>query len=190
MNRYALLLIALFATAPLAAYAQVSPAPAATPSNPREYDDPGVRFISPDNWTMVGARKLPLKALDDNLQVVAGWAFNSKDVPQAMTLSVQLFEGDATGYETRFESDLRTRIDGAIVKSSERTALSNGMPAYFVDVSYGSGFGSRKEFAYIWADGTRGVALELTARVGELDAKRAKAIMSNLSAVRYPFERE
>ncbi|MDQ2866639.1 MAG: hypothetical protein M3R51_10475 [Candidatus Eremiobacteraeota bacterium] len=190
MNRIILALAALLAVSPIAATAQAVPQASSSPGNAREYDDPGLSFIAPDNFVLVGFRKLPLAALTDNLQIVAGWALKSKDVPQTITLSEQLFDGNTQGYETRFESDLRSRIDGALVKSSERTTLLNGMPAYFVDISYGSGFTLRKEFAYIWADGVRGVALEMTARTGELDAKAAKAALLRASAVRYPADRE
>ncbi len=190
MNRFALILIALFALAPVSLHAQDTPVPAPTPTNPLEFDDPGMHFIAPDGWLLVGRRVLPLKALSDDLQVVARWVLNQRDKPQSIALSQQFFEGDATGYETRFESDLRGAIDGAIVKGSERINLSNGMPAYFIEVSYGSGFDSRKEYACIWADGTRGVSLAVTARVGELDLATAKKLLSNVSAVRYPANRE
>lgn len=182
--------LTLLAFAPLAGAAQTTPAPAASPANPHEYSDPGMHFVAPDNWLLAGSRRLMLKDLSDNLQIVAGWVLKSRDVPQSITLSLQLFDGTTEGYETRFESDLRSTIDGAIVKGTTRTTLANGMPAYFVDVSYGSGFDSRKEYAYIWSDGVRGVALAVTGRIGEIDATAAKKVLSNVSAVRYPFDRE
>ncbi|MEO9171143.1 MAG: hypothetical protein ABI282_10070 [Candidatus Baltobacteraceae bacterium] len=187
--KYLAALLLLFIISPMPVPAQTA-TPSAPPQNPHEYSDPGMHFTAPDNWVLAGARRLPLKDLTDNLQIVAGWVLKSRDVPQSITLSEQIFEGDITGYETRFESDLRGTIDGALVKSSQRTSLTNGMPAYFVDISYGSGFTSRKEYAYIWADGARGVALAITGRVGEIDSTMAKKALSNVSAVRYPFDRE
>lgn len=189
MNRFVIVLSALLIASPMLAAAQ-TPAPSATAKDPHVYDDAGMHFVAPDNWALAGWRKLYLKDLSDSLQLVAGWVLKSKDVPQTITLSLQLFDGDTDGYDTRFQSDLRSRVDGALVKSNVRTSLLNGMPAYFVDVSYGSGFDAKKEFALIWADGSRGAALELIGRVGEIDAKTAMKLLSNVRAVRYPADRE
>jgi hypothetical protein len=65
--------------------------------------------------------------------------------------------------------------------------LSNGMPAYFLEVTSGDGMDTIKEFAILWADGTRGVALSVTARLGDVSADQAKQIFSTAKAVRYPI---
>jgi hypothetical protein len=54
-------------------------------------------------------------------------------------------------------------------------------------VAYGSGFDSRKEYAVVWADGARGIVLSVTSNVGELGADRAKAMLHDVTAVRYPL---
>ena len=198
MNRFALLLIALLAAVPFAVSAQTAPAnapeaswtPTPKPLNPHEYNDPGMHFVAPQGWNLVGYRVLPLAELGDDAQVVAGWAGPDRTRPQAITISEQAFEGDAQMFESRFENDVRQQFDNILVKNKERTSLQNGMPAYFLDMAYGEGFSSRKEFALVWADGSRGVAIAVTGRVGELDAATAKKLLSNVSAVRYPSGRE
>jgi hypothetical protein len=39
-------------------------------------------------------------------------------------------------------------------------------------------------------DGSRGVILSITGRIGEIDAAKAHAMLDDVEAVRYPAERE
>ena len=57
--------------------------------------------------------------------------------------------------------------------------LLNGMPAYFVEVAYGSGFDARKEYAIVWADGQRGIVLSETTRIGRCDRATRRSASSN-----------
>lgn len=199
MKRFALLLIALLAVVPFTVSAQTTPSndganpswtPTPTPINPHEYNDAAMHFDAPPAWRLVGYRVLPLSALGDDLQVVAGWTNGDANRPQAITISQESFEGNVSNFETRFENDMRQQYDNILVKSKAPTTLLNGMPAYFLDMSYGEGFTARKQFALLWADGSRGVAISVMGRVGEIDAATAKKLISNVSAVRYPFGRE
>lgn len=65
-------------------------------------------------------------------------------------------------------------------------ALLNGMPAYFVEVAYGSGFDARKEYAIVWADGQRGIVLSETSRMGDASDDEARRLLKQVTAVRYP----
>jgi hypothetical protein len=60
------------------------------------------------------------------------------------------------------------------------------MPAYFVEVAYGSGFEARKEYAIVWADGQRGIVLSETTRIGDASAQEALRVLKQVTAVRYP----
>ncbi|HYL27322.1 MAG TPA: hypothetical protein VEW74_05765, partial [Candidatus Nitrosotalea sp.] len=62
-----------------------------------------------------------------------------------------------------------------------------GMPAYFVEVAYGSGFDAKKEYAIVWADGVRGVVLSETERLGDGSRDEAMAILKQATATRYPL---
>ena len=191
MNRFALLVLALLLTVPLAVSAQSGPeaTPTPAPINPHEYNDPAMHFVAPAGWFLVGYRLLQVDDLGDDPEVVAGWAGPDRSKPQAITITQQSFEGDVQGFEERFENGVRQQFDSVLIKNKESMSLKNGMPAYFVDVTYGSGFDSRKEYAVIWSDGARGVAITITARTGELDAATAKKLISDVSAVRYPLGR-
>ena len=66
-------------------------------------------------------------------------------------------------------------------------ALLNGMPAYFVEVAYGSGFDARKEYAIVWADGQRGIVLVGNAVEWAMRAPtKRKPLLKQVTAVRYP----
>ncbi|HEV7180314.1 MAG TPA: hypothetical protein VGN11_10585 [Candidatus Baltobacteraceae bacterium] len=196
MNRFALALLALIAIAPFSVSAQTEPGapasavwtPSPKPMNPHEFNDPAMHFVAPSTWVLVGLRVIPIDQLGDDPGVVAGWS--NPTTPQAIIISQQLFEGDASAFEVRFENDTRQKSDGVLIKSKQAMSLKNGMPAYFIDATYGSGFNTRKQFSVIWADGTRGVSITVTGRIGEIDADTAKKLLSDVSAVRYPTGRE
>ena len=198
MNRFAILFLALLAAVPFTVAAQTTPAgapeaawtPTPKPLNTHEYNDAGMHFEAPAGWGLVGYRVLQLKDLTDDPQVVAGWASSDRGKPQAIVISQQIFQGDTSSFESRYENDIRQQFSNILVKGKERTSLLNGMPAYFLDMSYGEGFDTRKEFALLWSDGSRGVSISVTGRIGEIDGPTAKKLISNVSAVRYPAGRE
>jgi hypothetical protein len=41
----------------------------------------------------------------------------------------------------------------------------------------------------VWGDGQRGVVLSVTARMGDVSSDEAKAMLKNVTAVRYPMNR-
>ena len=198
MNRFALLLIALLAAVPFTVAAQTTSGaapeaawtPTPKPLNPHEYNDAAMHFEAPPNWGLVGYRVLKLSELGDDPQVVAGWASTDRGKPQAIVISQQAFTGDTSSFESRYENDIRQQFANILVKTKERTSLLNGMPAYFLDMSYGEGFDTRKQYTLLWSDGSRGVSISVTGRIGEIDGASAKKLISNVSAVRYPYGRE
>jgi hypothetical protein len=75
------------------------------------------------------------------------------------------------------------------VKKKEVTTLSNGMPAYWQEITMGSGFDTAKRFEYEWVDGVRGIVLSISGRYGELNEDDAKKALAMASGVAYPSGR-
>lgn len=187
MTRRSLLLCAALLLAPLGAMAQ-EPAPTPTP-NLQEYNDDAMHFVAPASYRPVGQRKIKLDDLSDDPQVVAAWVSGDATRPKRMLIQVQAYEGGLDGFESTFEQTLRNAFGDALIKGKERTSLKNGMPAAYFEMTAGTGFDASKMYVYCWVDGTRGVALSLTAQVGEMDTTTAKRLLSDASAVRYPRDR-
>jgi hypothetical protein len=69
------------------------------------------------------------------------------------------------------------------------TKLSNGMPAYWQEITIGNGFNEVKRYQYVWADGVRGVQLAVMGKYGDISNEQALKILSEVSAVAYPRNR-
>lgn len=163
----------------------------ATPTpNPLVYDDPAMHFQAPDGWVSPGQRQVALADLGDDPTTVAMWIKPDRDHPIKLILQQQAFSGSLDVFESTIEQQMRGDTDDGVVRGKDRISLRNGMPAYFVSVVSGSGFTTTKSFIVAWIDGQRGVALIATAQLGDLDADTARKFMSNVSAVRYPDDRE
>ncbi len=184
MTRRSLLLCAALLLVPLGAFAQEE-APTPKP-NYQEYNDDGMHFVAPPSYRPVGQRKFSLDDLSDDPQVMAAWVSGDATRPKRMLIQMQAYEGGLDGFEATYEQTLRNAYGDALIKNKEHTSLKNGMPAVYFEMTSGTGFDASKMFVYCWVDGTRGVALSVTAQVGELDTSTAKRLLSDASAVRYP----
>ena len=188
-------LLALFAASLLAfggshrAVAQ-DDTPAPYPSaDPHTYDDPAMHFEAPKDYYLIARRVIAAADLGDS-QVVAAWVKSPNTQDQRMlAISVEQYEGNVDQYETNVENEVRTKIDDALVANKKRTQTPNGMPAYFLSITSGSGFDGKKIYELIWSDGTRGVTIAISGRLGSLEEAEARAAVSNVSAVRYPNAR-
>ncbi len=193
--------ISLVAVAAAPAVAQYAPpaapaGPATAPSpaadlqnypNPRTYTDPGMEYTAPADAYLVGRREVPLSALNNDLQTVAVWVINpNKENTSTIQLAMESYEGPPDQWEGQFESQTHGSQDGTLIRNKTPMSLLNGMPAYFVEVAYGSGFDAKKEFAIVWADGQRGIVLAVTSRLGDVSADQAKEALKQATAVRYP----
>jgi hypothetical protein len=188
MNRIAAVALALCAVfAPATLFAQTqsadAPAPAATPSN--SFNDPAMSFTAPPDF-----KKVPAPQMDptqfDKPTVVAAFVKNyGKAGVLTITITMENFEGNAEGYDQVTENALRTSADGVFIKK-QATKLSNGMPAYWQEITIGNGFNEIKRFQYVWADGVRGVQLAVMGRFGDISNDDAQKILSQVSAVAYP----
>jgi hypothetical protein len=170
---------------PRAQVAEPSPTP-----DPHTYSDPAMNFTAPADAYLLGRREVDLKQLGTDLEPVARWVVRpGKDNALVIDLSMESFEGPPNQWEGQFESQMHNAADGVLIKNKTPMSLLNGMPATFVEVTMGSGFDSRKEYAVVWADGLRGVALSISGRLGDVSADDAKTMLGNVTAVRYPADR-
>jgi hypothetical protein len=179
--------IALALCCVVAARAQIV-APTPTP-DPLVYTDPGMNFTAPPDAVLMGRRELKLGDLTDDLEIVAQWVLHpGKEDARVIAIAMESYDGPPEQWEAQFESQTHNSQDGSLIRNQTPMGLLNGMPAHFVEVTYGSGFDSRKEYAIVWADGLRGIVLSLTARVGDVSADEAKKLLQNVTAVRYPID--
>ena len=186
MTRRSLLLCAALLLVPLGAFAQEAPTPK---PNFQEYNDDGMHFVAPQSFHPVGQRKFSVDELTDDPQVYAAWVSGDATRPKRMLLQMQAYQGPLDGFEATYEQTLRNAYGDALIKNKEHTSLRNGMPAVYFEMTAGTGFDASKMYIYCWVDGTRGVALSVTAQVGEMDSSTAKRFLSDASAVRYPVNR-
>jgi hypothetical protein len=169
--------------------AQVPPPPTPTP-NPLNYTDRAMNFTAPDD-AYLAARGYPsVDELGQDLQPVAMWVLHpGKEDARTITLSMESFTGAPDQWEAQFESQTHNGGgDGILIRNKTPMSLLNGMPATFVEVTSGSGFDSKKEFAVVWADGQRGIVLAVMARLGDTSAEEAKRVLKNVTATRYPSD--
>ncbi len=193
MKRIALILLACVALigVPRALLAQDEDAtPQPTPADWMVYDDPAMHFRAPDGFRPVGQRQIPVEKLGDDPTIVAAWIYPDKDNPRRLVIQQESFTGDYNAFQGEFESQLRDQFDTPLFKNKETIKLRNGMPAIFEEMTSGSGFNVQKFYLLMWADGERGVAVTLQTQVNDLDETKARQLMSDATAVRYPDNRD
>ncbi|MGC1757929.1 MAG: hypothetical protein WA742_01105 [Candidatus Cybelea sp.] len=184
-KRSVIFLALLFALVSVGARAQVvEPTPS---PDPMTYTDPGMSFTAPPGALLMNRQDVPLGELGQDLTVVAAWVIDAgKEDARTITLAMESYDGAPEQWEGQFESQTHGSQDGTLIKNKTPMALLNGMPAYFVEVAYGSGFDARKEYAIVWADGQRGIVLSETSRMGDASDDEARRLLKQVTAVRYP----
>jgi hypothetical protein len=182
-----LLLLLLVVAAGGTALAQVPPPPTPTP-DPHTYSDPGMSYTAPANAVLVSRQEISPDQLGDDLQTVAVWVLHpGQEDARTIQLAMEAYDGPPDQWEGQFESQTHSTQDGSLIRNKTPITLLNGMPAYFVEVAYGSGFDAKKEFAVVWADGQRGVVLAEVSRLGDASAAEAQEMLKQVTAVRYPL---
>jgi hypothetical protein len=190
MKRIALTLLACAAlvVSPRVLLAQDA-TPQPTPSDWMVYDDPAMHFHAPAGWYPVGQRQIPANKLSDDPTIVAAWVYPDKDHPRKLVIQQEYFQGDVNAYQPEYENQVRDQVDTPLFKNKQNIKLKNGMPAIFEEMTSGSGFNVQKFYLLMWADGVRGVSILLQAQLNDLDDAKAREIMSDASATRYPTDR-
>ena len=192
MNRFALALMicALIVSAKALAQTPPPPSPDATPTPvPNTYNDPAMSYKAPlDFYQIMFNPHDPARF--DQATVVAAWIRNpGKPGQMSITITMENHDGSLDGFEMITENDLRDKADSVFFKKRNLTQLANGMPAYWQEISIGSGFDELKRFEYVWIDGVRGVVLAITGKFGELDEPMAKKALDGAYGVMYPKNR-
>ena len=178
----------LFGALALSLAALTTPSPAPTPAG--TFDDAAMHFVPP-----AGYRRAPFAVPDldsvDKLTVVAGYVRNAgKEDSRTIVIAMRPFAGrSTTEWESALENDLRAQIDGLFVSRKTAVRLSNGMPAYFIKLAYGSGFSSMQQFGYAVFDGRRGIWISESGRLSEISEDEAKDALKDLAIVVYPAYR-
>jgi hypothetical protein len=187
MKRFSLLLTALLALSCAASVRAQVVEPTPSP-DPHTYTDPAMNFTAPADAVLVARQVAAPNQLGDDLEPVAVWVLHpGKEDARTIQLSMEAFDGAPGQWESQFESQTHSSQDGTLIRNKTPMALLNGMPAYFVEVAYGSGFDAKKEFAIVWADGQRGIVLSETSRLGDATAEEAKEVLKQVTAVQYPL---
>jgi hypothetical protein len=170
------------------ARAQIPPPPTPTP-DPHTYTDPGMNFTAPPDAYLVGrASNATPDALSEDLQTVATWVLHpGQEDARTITIAMEAYDGPPDQWEAQFESQTHSSQDGTLIRNKTPMTLLNGMPAYFVEIAYGSGFDAKKEYAVVWADGQRGVVLAEVSRLGDSSDAEAQRVLKQVTAVRYPM---
>jgi hypothetical protein len=185
-KRFALYLTILLGCTAVAASAQVVE-PTPTP-DPHTYTDPAMDFTAPSNAVLVARQPMGLNDLSQDLQTVASWVLHpGQEDARTIQIAMEAYTGPPDQWEAQFESQTHSAQDGTLIRNKTPISLLNGMPAYFVEVAYGSGFDARKEYAVVWADGQRGVVLSETTRMGDTTSDEAREVLKQVTAVRYPI---
>ena len=165
------------------------PASQATPdpSASLVYDDAAMHFVAPNGFVrMQGAAP----QLSDKLTPVAVFVKNPNSENRLVVIiAMEEFGGSLGGWESNLENEIRTQIDGAFIKAQRGERLPNGMPGYWMKVSFGEGFSSSRQFGYATFDGRRGIYIYVAGRLGEVDDTIAKDVLKDLSVVVYPYGR-
>jgi hypothetical protein len=186
-KRFIVFLGVFFAISTASALAQVPPPPTPSP-DPHTYTDPGMSFTAPADAVLLDRQEVPPGQLGQDLQPVAAWVLHpGKEDARTIQLSMEAYDGEPDQWEAQFESQTHGAQDGTLIRNKTPVTLLNGMPAYFVEVAYGSGFDARKEYAIVWADGIRGIVLSETTRMGDGSDDEAKRVLKQVTAVRYPL---
>ncbi len=178
MNRIAVCVLSMFALL----------VPAAVLADTGQYNDPAMSFTPPEGYRAITVPPHDPAQFDDPAVMAAYIRDPGKPDFTQITLRMQNFDGSVDGFEMTSENDLRSQSDDVFIKKTA-AKLSNGMPAYWQEITLGSGFDQLKVFQYIWSDGVRGVELSITGKSGAIDEPAAKRALANVSAVAYPKNR-
>jgi opacity protein-like surface antigen len=183
-----LLMFALFLFA-AATTASAQVAQATPPPDPHVFSDAAMTFTAPPDAVLVGRQDVTdPDHLGQDLQTVAAWVLDpNKENARTIQLAMEDYTGPPSDWEGQFESQTHGSQDGTLIRNRTPMTLLNGMPATFVEIAFGSGFDSRKQYAVVWADGQRGIVLSETARLGDTDADQAKRVLRQVTAVAYPM---
>ncbi len=165
-----------------------SPAPTSAPYIP-VFNDPAMHFAPPTDYYTAPIAPHDPKVFEAPATVAVFVKNPGKENVRVIAVTMQNYEGSLDGFELYSENLAREQVQGVFIKNKERMTLANGMPAYWVELSFGSGFQAQKRYQCEWVDGVRGVTVSISGRLGEVDQKTARDALKDLSATLYPIRR-
>ena len=175
--------------APAIAAAPSFEIPAATPTpDPLSYDDNSVHFRAPDGWTRVDLAKGNGDA-GAPAGPAAVFVYRPGQIDQrTIVLDIQPFDGTLDGFERSKETDLRNGADGTFIDRHTKTELTNGMPAYFLQVSQPNAeVGHQvRRYDYVVYDMQRSIDLAYVGRYGDFTPEDVRKAFASLTVVVYP----
>ena len=152
--------------------------------DPLAYNDPGMHFRPPDGW-----ERVPIENPDHSEKApLAVFVFKkSKYDQRIITITAESFAGSLDAFEVSHAGDLRKQGDSTFIEKQDKTALANGMPAYWLKVNTSGTAGQfLRRYEYVVIDLTRGIVVSFFGRAGDFDEKEAKMALSSLYVVVYP----
>ncbi len=170
--------------------------PKAQAAGSLSYDDPGMHFKAPDGWERID--------VPSGDATGGGGAAGGGDAPPAavfmydrgrldqrtIIIDIKSEADSLDAFERGHESDLRQQAgNDTHVDKRTQVTLSNGMPAYLLQVTSGDGLASLRRYEYLVYDGTRDIDVAYFGHQGEFDEKDALAALSSLYVVAYPHDR-
>ena len=179
--------------------ALASPVPVQMPATPAParaldslaYDDPGMHFRAPEGWARIPLATAPDGGNDKRPPAALFVLHPGKIDQRSIVIDIQPFEGTLDGFESSRESELRSSDSGTFVDHKIKTALGNGMPAFFITVSQpGGDVGHQlKRYDYLVYDLSRSIDVGYIGRYGDFSEADAKAALADLSVVVFPRRR-
>ncbi|MGH8163633.1 MAG: hypothetical protein ACREP1_04785, partial [Rhodanobacteraceae bacterium] len=167
--RCAIVAALLLAASPFVAAAQTTaPVPVAgtSPAPLGTYNDPAMQFAAPAGYLKLNVPPHDPSNFQQSTVVAAFVKYPGRENQRVITISMENWDGfNLDGFEGTDENEMRSQADSLFVSKKEHALLSNGMPAYWMVVSVGSGFDSQKWYQYVWLDGVRAVTLAIKAKL-------------------------
>ncbi|MBD5635662.1 MAG: hypothetical protein IAI49_14410 [Candidatus Eremiobacteraeota bacterium] len=173
-------------------FASLAIAPLAASADAPSYNDDGMHFDAPANFTKIDLPPTDPTGSDDGDAVapLAAFVYHAgKTDQQTITITVKRFDGSVAEFDKSHVGELR-KVESTFVAKNELTTLKNGMPAYYLKTNGGETAGAFvQHFEYLVCDGTRGIDLSYGGPSGAFDESSAKAVLSTLYVVVYPRHR-
>jgi hypothetical protein len=155
------------------------------------FDDPGMHFSAPADWTRVdipsgGGGGGPNDSQDD--APVAAFVYHRGQPDQrTITIKIAPYEGSLESFASHHETEVRSGADSTYIEKRAQITLANGMPAYYLRIGSGSDAGHfARRYEYLVYDGKRSIVVTYTGRQGDFGDDDAKAALSTLYVVAYP----
>jgi hypothetical protein len=175
-----------FSLAVLLAFVLVPSLGLAAP-DPLSYDDPGMHFRPPDGWVRVSLEEAGGDPSGGKPPAAVYILRKGPNDIRTIIIMIDSFNGQVDELEHSHENELRKTNENTFIDKHEKTALANGMPAYWLRASEGKDLGAyKRRYEWVVADGARSIIVTYIGRQGVFDDKEAKDALASLYVVAFP----